>query len=558
MPTHATYPHAGHRTRLSARTLITPLALAVMLAGCQEGMIDVPDPEASATACEATTPITVGQSLGGSLGNGDCDRSGVWTDRWSLDLTAETSVRIDLSSSSFDAFLELHYASGGLIADNDDAGSLDSRIIETLAAGSYVIVARSLGQGQSGTYQLSVAVGPDCSPIGSIEIGQSTSGRIGTTDCPFEWGGLMDSWTFELTRPTGVRIEVESDEFDEALVVTDRSGTIQWVLDGFGPLGHARGDLMLESGTWTLSAVSIYETPGAYELRVDLMPPCLPGKSLVLGETYAGTIDEADCLLHDWAPADSLVLELDRDTPLEFVAKSSDVAPFLHVRDRFGDEVAWAHTDFNPTTGMPTGIARMSVTLDAGFYSVYVASDGYPSPWGDYEITVSELVCDATTTIAADTVITGSLDSGDCLGANGAYEDPYDFVVATDTTIRIDLESGAFDTYLTLKDSTGATVATDDDGGAGLNSRIEMQLTAGTYVVQAGALVPGATGSYTLTLGPSAPSPVAQPSSAAPTSIDKVAPRLTSDSAFGIRKNETTEQAIARLWGRAGKSAERR
>ena len=536
-----------------ARTsnLTAAIALMATMTACQDGMFD---PEDTRSACESATPISVGQSTGGTLGQGDCDRFGTWTDRWSLDLSAETSVRIDLSSGAFDAYLELLNSNGVVIAENDDAGSLDSRIIETLPAGSYVIVARSLGPGESGPYTLSVTIGPDCRPVGTVEIGDRVSGEVTSTDCLFEWGGWMDSWLFNLTRPTGVRIEVESDDFDEALVVMDERGEIQWVLDGFGPLGVARGDLMLDAGWYTLSAVSIFETPGSYELRVDFMPPCLPGTSLVLGETLAGTIDEKDCLLFDWAPADSLVLELDRDTELEIVVKSPDISPFLHIRNTEGNEVAWGGAEYDPTTGQPTGIARTSVGLEAGFYSLYVASEGYPSVWGDYQITVSEVVCDVATPITFDTTVVGALESGDCLGVNGAYLDRYDLVLAADTTVRIDLESSAFDAYLKLTDSSGAVVAEDDDGGTGLDSRIEIPLSAGTYVIEAGALLPRSTGSYALTVGPPAPSPTPAPSAAELSIRPKLEPEARASSGFAQRARQVMLEAIVRSWGRAGKA----
>jgi hypothetical protein len=539
-------------TALRLRYACTTLTLVAVLTSCQEGMIEIEDVD-DETPCTTATPISVGQSMNGTLGTGDCSRSGVWTDRWSLELSSETPVRIDLSSGSFDAFLELHHASGGLIAQNDDAGGLDSRINETLAAGSYLIVARSLGEGQSGSYQLSVAIGTDCSPVGTLEIGDRVSGELSASDCLFEWGGLMDNWQLELARPTEVRIEVESADFDEALVVTDAYGEIQWVLDGFGPLGHARGDLRLGAGSWTLSAVSIFESPGSYELRIDLMPPCLPGKPLALDETYAGTIDDADCLLHDWAPADSLVLDLDRATPLEFVVKSSDFTPFLHVRNRNGDGVAEAYADFNPSTGASTGVVRTSVGLEAGFYSVYVASAGFPSPWGDYQITVNEIACDTTAVLVFDTTVAGTLSTGDCLRAGGAYQDLYQVVIPADTTVRIDLESSAFDAWLTLTDSTGAVIATDDDSGTGLNARIERTLPPGTYTIEAGALQPGSTGDYTLTVAPPGPSPVG--SAPASLAVKETAPEPSLIERMWVRDvDDTPEDALRRIWGRAGKA----
>jgi hypothetical protein len=73
-------------------------------------------------------------------------------------------------------------------------------------------------------------------------------------------------------------------------------------------------------------------------------------------------------------------------------------------------------------------------------------------------------------------------------------------VLESDTTARIDLESTAFDAFLVLKDSSGNVVASDDDGGNGLNSRIERVLAAGTYEIVASSFGPNQTGAYQLTV----------------------------------------------------------
>ena len=528
------------------------LLCAAALAACQEGMVDVGDPANGGDPCTAATPISLGQSLEGSLSEGDCARGDIWTDRWSLELDAPTPVRIDLSSTAFDAYLELRASNGVVLAENDDAGSLDSRIIETLPAGSYVIVARSLGPAQSGSYRLSVGIGPDCTPVGRVEVGERVAGRIDSSHCPFEWGGLTESWDLELTRQSRLRIEVASPDFDEGLVVRDDRGHVVWAADGLGPLGIARADVELPAGSWTVSAVSIFEVPGAYELSVDVQPPCTPGASLSLDETFAGSLDENDCLMHGWAPADSLVLDLADGTPVEIVVKSGDVAPIFTVLDHRGLEVTWGAQDFNPTTGQPTGIARTAVGLDAGTYAIFVASDGYPSPFGDYQITVHEVVCDEAVEIGPDTTVVGTLDTGDCLRGGGAYHDRYALVVPADATLRIDLESSAFDSYLVLRDDAGEVVATDDDGGVGLNSRIERTLGAGTWVIEASALQPGATGAYTLTVGPVAPSPTA-PASAEPSTTSSKTVDAPAASGFESRRHDALREAIARAWGRAGK-----
>ena len=61
----------------------------------------------------------------------------------------------------------------------------------------------------------------------------------------------------------------------------------------------------------------------------------------------------------------------------------------------------------------------------------------------------------------------------------------YRFRVVEDRRIRIDLASADADSFLYLMDRNGRRLADNDDGGAGLDSRIERELAAGTYVLEA-------------------------------------------------------------------------
>jgi len=63
--------------------------------------------------------------------------------------------------------------------------------------------------------------------------------------------------------------------------------------------------------------------------------------------------------------------------------------------------------------------------------------------------------------------------------------------------LDLNLTSGS-DTYLYLLDSSGAVIATDDDGGSGYNSRIVKQLEKGTYGVVAATYSSGVSNSFTL------------------------------------------------------------
>ncbi len=69
----------------------------------------------------------------------------------------------------------------------------------------------------------------------------------------------------------------------------------------------------------------------------------------------------------------------------------------------------------------------------------------------------------------------------------------------TSATVSIELRSDDFDTVLVVLDDTGALVASDDDGaGLGTDSRLELDLDAGSYTVRVQSWGSAGTGSYEL------------------------------------------------------------
>ena len=446
--------------------------------------------------CQATSPISMGQSISSQLNANDCVQpDGTYSDRWSLSLSGQTDVRIDLTSSVFDAVLELQDVLGNVIAQNDDVGaSLNSRIIRTLQARSYIILARSLGSGQTGSYQLSVSEGPDCSPVGALQLGQTVTGALAADDCLFDFGGFMDNWSLSLTSTQRLRIDLKSSDFDEIVLVRDQQGNIINGADWGGPTGHARLDTELSAGEWTISVTSPFETArGSYDLTVDVAPPCTPGTDIVLGEIVAGEISASDCLIDFGLPADSFAINITEETAISIHLKSPDFDPFLILRDANGMDIAMGYDE------MRDGNAWIRETLSPGSYALFAATTSFPAQ-GSYSLTVSEIVCDDPQPIDFGQTVNGTLDDADCLRPGGAFQESWELVLANDTTARIDLESDAFDAFLILKDSVGNILATNDDGGDGLNSRIDRALTAGRYEIVASSFSEGQTGTYQLTV----------------------------------------------------------
>ncbi|MEL7432978.1 MAG: PPC domain-containing protein, partial [Chloroflexota bacterium] len=79
----------------------------------------------------------------------------------------------------------------------------------------------------------------------------------------------------------------------------------------------------------------------------------------------------------------------------------------------------------------------------------------------------------------------------------------YEIELEEGQEIEISVESDDFDTYLKLFDEDGDEVASDDDGGEGLNSTIEYEVEEdGTYIIEVGSFPNGsdATGDFELSV----------------------------------------------------------
>jgi hypothetical protein len=113
------------------------------------------------------------------------------------------------------------------------------------------------------------------------------------------------------------------------------------------------------------------------------------------------------------------------------------------------------------------------------------------------------------TAISAGQTVNGSLASTDCRArSRGAsyFADRYSFNGTAGQQIAISMSSANFDTYLYLTSPTKTIAAQDDDGGAGVDSRIPADSgfftlpASGTYVIEATSFSENNTGAYTLSL----------------------------------------------------------
>lgn len=498
---------ASSSSRVRAAGFVLAILVGPALQACNNG--DGGGTGPGADVC-APSSIALGDSRSGSLDGQDCVLpDGRYADRFSFSLSSALTVRIDLESTQFDAWLEIQDGSGNVIGFNDDAGgTLDSRLVQVLGAGSYVVVATTYDVGMSGGYQLSIQEAADCSPVGTISVGETVSGTLTNDDCLFEFGTLADNWTLDIDVAQTVRVIHESSDFEEGVVIRDPSGAIMYGAASPGPGQHAEFDAYLTVGTYTIVASTIYEgSTGSYELTVTEPPPCSPGDVLELDVEVFGTLSDGDCSLPGWGTADTYTLELTEETAIEILLKSLDFPPIIVMRDAQGVEVAWGYDQ-------GSGSALLQATLSAGTYEVMPTTYLGSGARGDYQLTASEATCSGADTIAFGETVAGALTGAECRRSGGQYYDVWTLELVDEVEVQIDMTSAAFDTYLILLDDTGTQIEVNDDGGSGTNSMIRRTLAAGAYELRASSFSPYATGSYQLTVA--APVPAASPPGESP------------------------------------------
>jgi hypothetical protein len=163
------------------------------------------------------------------------------------------------------------------------------------------------------------------------------------------------------------------------------------------------------------------------------------------------------------------------------------------------------------SSGTGSGTISYSVTANTGAGSRFTLIHA-----GGLNFGVSQspgCLSTSATSVNIGQTINGSLASTDCLspvrvrpGSYRPYADRYQFYGVAGQKLTIALGSSAFDTYLYLIGPNGSVVTSDDDGGAGTNSRIPAESgdytipSNGTYTIEATSYYENKTGAYTLRL----------------------------------------------------------
>ncbi|NWG18642.1 MAG: PPC domain-containing protein [Chloroflexi bacterium] len=501
------------------------------------------------TAAQTETPIAFGETVGGTL------TVQAPSAVYRFEGRADDTVTITLESDEFDAFLTLLGPDGAELArDDDGAGGQNAGITAFVlpADGAYSILVDSYNRISTGSYRLTLSgdsVAPSPAPDATltpaatpqpvtalpIQAGDSVSGTLTReAAAAYTFSGLAgELFTITLT----------SDDFDAFLTLQDAAGNVLTTDDDRAGNFNARIEAFAlpADGDYTI-IVGSYRSDSAGEFTLTLeraavqdgptpTPTAAPmtdepaGLRLDMGATAAGSLaagsPTARYTFNGRAGQVVTITLVSTAFDAYLSLENADGMTLAADDDGAGGSDARIAAFTLPADGLYTIVVGSYTNMESGDFTLTLEEAGEappPTPTATMLPTVTPLQPDTPTPTGiveptftptatppapvTDEPASGGISIGQTV--SGALTDAapsaaYSLEGRAGELVSIGLSSDDFDAYLRVLDPSGLELASDDDGGSGLNARIALlQLPAdGTYTILAESLN-GDTGSYTL------------------------------------------------------------
>jgi len=352
----------------------------------------------------------------------------------------------------------------------------------------------------------------------SLSVGASVEGQIADGDAV----AADDAYRYDdyrLALRAGQRIEavMRSEAFDAFLEVF-RAGEDTALAsddDGLGDGTDSRLRFTAEaSGAYVLRARPLSGLEGGdYSLSLVERPPAArpPRPTRIrLGQSLGGALAGGDPETEDGLAYDAFVFRAREGDRFSIDLISDAFDPVVRVgRMQGGEFEELAMND----DGLDTGLnSRLFFIAPATGDYVIRATPLNVGGEGAYRLALSEGPEPAAAQdIQIGATVGGELVEGDGKNADGALADVYRFSGREGQRVRIEMSSDDFDTYVELFDEAGVSLAEDDDGADGTNSRLSFTLPrTGAYLVEARAFSQ-ATGAYSLSIAEIEPERAPEP-----------------------------------------------
>lgn len=298
----------------------------------------------SLTLSEGPAPIEarairIGETIRGELTDDDgLSANEVHADAYRFSGTKGQRVRIDMTSTAFDTYVELFDDNRVSLATDDDGGpeGTNSRLIFTLPSdGSYVIEARAFSDAR-GRYSLAISeVAPD-KPPQPLAFGATLQGEIGEADSRDSDDRGYDAFVFDGHEGQRVRAIMRSGDFDTYLQIGNAEGEFTALAsddDGLGEGTDSRLNFTLPAdGRYVLRASPLgSDGKGLYSLELQDRGPQPKVGSLLIGSTAHGVLTESDATADDNSFYDAYRVTVKADEKLVILMVSNEVDSYVMV-----------------------------------------------------------------------------------------------------------------------------------------------------------------------------------------------------------------------------------
>jgi hypothetical protein len=357
----------------------------------------------------------------------------------------------------------------------------------TTASGTYYLLACAddtrvvvESNERNNCFASSTTVNVTSSGGGTITLGQTVSGTLSASapagHCNFN--APSDRYSFDLSGQTGstlVTVAESSTAFDSFVCVLDASNNILGQDDDSAGSLNSSIILSLSPGQYYIEASSFSGTgTGAYTLSA--LPTTVQSAGPIsVGNRVAAILSNtaSNGVCNGSAPADRWQFTLSATTTVTLEADSTAFDTYLCLLDS-NNSIRAVDTDSGPGTN-----ARVVFqNLAAGTYYIEVSSSSTGHAGGAYTLSLQQGLPPGTP-ISVGQTLSGNLSTtaanGSCNGS--APADRWQFTLSATTTVTLEADSTAFDTYLCLLDSNNSIRAQDDNSGGGTNAKIVITLS---------------------------------------------------------------------------------
>jgi uncharacterized caspase-like protein len=401
-------------------------------------------------------------------------------DRYPLQGEAGRAVEISLDSTDFDPYLILQTDRGEKVAEDDDGGVGNNALLTATLpqSGNYEIIVSSYEEGSEGTYELSID--------GRRQEGllRSTAPLIETVNAK-----RGDRYAFEGKAGQEVQISLDSLDFDPYLILQNAAGeTIAENDDSFARYNALLNFTLPDTGRYQVIATSYGGgATGSYDLQVNateqVNPPLLQPSGTRLD------LEERVVTKTRTSPGDRVSLKGNANQAWNISLDSADFDTYLILQNQDGEVIAESDDREGSTNSF------LQVTLpETGTYDL-IASAYTPESSGGFQLYATDLQRAATPVLAESGTLTPETTFTEIRYVRNA--DAYSFQGEAGQILEISLNSDEFDTYLTLQNAAGETIAQDDDSGSDRNALLNVMLPdSGSYRVVARGYEDNSLGAY--------------------------------------------------------------